>query len=153
MHLSCRRCVWYRCPSPLATPFLRSIHNALWTQGFSGPTMSRGLMRLEVSAQWGVMSMMQSGGADPLEATFPTGTRTRFESRKTTVAFEGTQMAEALHHSLSCAVAISRTRAWSMLTQKDRERRGTQWLPFLSGPSCLSGSKGLSADRAHTIRR
>lgn len=40
------------------TPFLRSIHSAQWAH------VCRGFMRLKVSAQWGVMSVMQSGGAD-----------------------------------------------------------------------------------------
>lgn len=54
-----KMCVWYRCPSPLATPFPYSIHNTLWIQGFSGPlqwTVCRSLVRLKVSTQWGVMS-------------------------------------------------------------------------------------------------
>lgn len=115
MHLSYRRCVWCRCPSPLGPPSCGA------SIVLSGPTCA------EVSwdSKWvhsEESSVMQSGGCwQPLEATSPTGTRTRFESRKMTVAFEETQMAEALHHSLSCSVVISQTHeiCWHRRTGKD----------------------------------
>ena len=98
------------------TPFLWSIHSAQWAHNVQRfhETQSECTVRSHVCDAIG-------GCWQPLEATSPTGTRTQFESRKMTVAFEETQMAEALHHSLSCSVVISQTHeiCWHRRTGKD----------------------------------